>query len=1073
MKTQFLILTSILVLAGTYPSQAQWTGYPTEDDALCVASNEKEIWIGTDGKGAIRIDRKTDSRTVFSEKNGLKSNAVKAILIGPNGRKWIGTDEGVTLYDDKEFFHFNKKSGDLPSDEVNDFALDVFGNVWIATSKGAIQVVSGGFDIYDKVEGLPSEEIECITTRNIDVIVGTDEGMVRYDRKVWTQVGEKNGLPSNDVKDVEVMQDGSILVLTNDGVSKVVNNQVATTYFKDEDVTSMSLDQTGVLWLGTEKGLLKTWGGGFAEKKRYNSKNGLLDDHVLAVHVDYLGNKWIATEKGVNRFNDGAEEKALLKVCFEKAREFGAMKDHAKSLYYYRLFLSEDKFKNSSYQPDVFFDLANIYQNNMDFESANKFFEKFVGIAGNDDERKSAALKAIGDNLFDQGKLNQAESYYKRYVDDFPKGKALLPVLENLASIYEKLNDNNNALIQYKRINESFPVNPRKDYYLARMYLAEMATGVRQTNDKTALEFAKKNEAYYEIIHLFASYYEAYADAQFLKNVGTSLELITNKVNFPVNHLDLIGNDLWVSTNGGGIVRWKTDMDISTTFSDDKAFKSNFFYNVRIDQLGEIWAASGHSSNNSSNGGIANYYNDKWFLHNARFKGKFVRKIAIKEVAGRSGNDGIEVWAATNHGLVSYVDNKKWSTFTIDDGLPSNGIQFIEFDPTGLLWFVTDEGDIGIFDKGKASLVTKSGGILSAKIRDFAIDNNNRKLFATDVGVFMYEGKTWSSVTKEKGILSDDTYSIAASDDGKQILVGTAQGLSYFNGKIWVNFTDRDGMPVGPIRAVTFGRANMRWLAVDNRVFGFEKSSQEEIKIALDFVQDQEPGLVANKKFNLLAEKYTAFGKLPGLKSWSVRKKSNLLILEGRLKDALAAYDEARKSSQKWIKPYYYYNVARLFEKNKEPLEALAIYKSLPKMFNLTQNELQSLEDRVFGVAEAYFKEDKMPVALEIYQWLLGNNPLTVYSGKIENRLLQISNRDRVAGDVESAKTLLRTYLDKFPKSERKNEVKLELARLTVASGKYAESVQLYDELIVTSTDDVYKAKIGAMREQARYLGNN
>ncbi|MFP2907492.1 hypothetical protein ACLESD_21075 [Pyxidicoccus sp. 3LFB2] len=55
------------------------------------------LWAGT-GRGLVRYDIQADIVTLFTEREGLPDPDVRALLAGPEGVRYIGTDKGVATY---------------------------------------------------------------------------------------------------------------------------------------------------------------------------------------------------------------------------------------------------------------------------------------------------------------------------------------------------------------------------------------------------------------------------------------------------------------------------------------------------------------------------------------------------------------------------------------------------------------------------------------------------------------------------------------------------------------------------------------------------------------------------------------------------------------------------------------------------------------------------------------------------------------------------------------------------------------------------------------------------------------
>ena len=62
-------------------------------------SNKGDKWVGYNGSGVGRFDGQT--WITYSTDDGLASNVVYAIAFDEMGRKWFGTDNGVSIFNDK------------------------------------------------------------------------------------------------------------------------------------------------------------------------------------------------------------------------------------------------------------------------------------------------------------------------------------------------------------------------------------------------------------------------------------------------------------------------------------------------------------------------------------------------------------------------------------------------------------------------------------------------------------------------------------------------------------------------------------------------------------------------------------------------------------------------------------------------------------------------------------------------------------------------------------------------------------------------------------------------------------
>lgn len=93
------------------------------------------------------------------------------------------------------------------------------------------------------------------------------------------------------------------------------------------------------------------------------------------------------------------------------------------------------------------------------------------------------------------------------------------------------------------------------------------------------------------------------------------------------------------------------------------------------------------------------------------------------------------VWAGTWGGGVSHYDGKRWTNYTVKDGLAGDIVYSIAQDARGVLWF------------------------------------------GTNAGLTRYDGKRWSSVDARTGLLDNNVYALAVAPNG-DIWAGTKRGVA-------------------------------------------------------------------------------------------------------------------------------------------------------------------------------------------------------------------------------------------------------------------------------------------------------
>ncbi|HYQ89224.1 MAG TPA: two-component regulator propeller domain-containing protein, partial [Candidatus Binatia bacterium] len=140
-----------------------------------TAFNGVDVW---DGAGT-----STHGDDVWVHHDVMPSNQVTAmVVLGPQ-TAWIGTSSGAGLMQNGVFTRV-LAAPVLPGGQVNDLALDSFGNVWIATSAGLARADANGggsIEVFTAADGLVDDDVRALAwdVKRGVLWVGTANGISR------------------------------------------------------------------------------------------------------------------------------------------------------------------------------------------------------------------------------------------------------------------------------------------------------------------------------------------------------------------------------------------------------------------------------------------------------------------------------------------------------------------------------------------------------------------------------------------------------------------------------------------------------------------------------------------------------------------------------------------------------------------------------------------------------------------------------------------------------------------------------------------------------------------------------
>ncbi|GAK51219.1 histidine kinase [Candidatus Moduliflexus flocculans] len=252
------------------------------------------LWVGTFGGGLNRINRRTGDITHYvhepTNPASLGDNTVWALLEDRRGRLWIGTQGGGLQRFDPETEAFvsyrydSQNSSSLSSNAVLSLYEDRAGNIWVGTMGRGVNRFDPRTEQFQQY--LPGGRYGAsgLGLDTVSAITEDSEG------NLWFGAIQE-GLVCLHVKDQQVTR----YFNQPDNPESLSNNNVWTLF----------LDTSGVVWVGTAGGLNK-----FDVSRQtfvsYRQKDGLPSDVIYGILEDEKGNLWLSTNNGLAMFDPRA-----------------------------------------------------------------------------------------------------------------------------------------------------------------------------------------------------------------------------------------------------------------------------------------------------------------------------------------------------------------------------------------------------------------------------------------------------------------------------------------------------------------------------------------------------------------------------------------------------------------------------------------------------------------------------------------------------------------------------------------------------------------------------------------------
>ena len=294
------------------------------------------------------------SYSVWTAADGLPQNSVRTLAQGPKGYLWIGTYEGLTLFDGVRMRPFIPAfpESPKPSRNISKILVAKDGGIWVATIGNGVFRIAPDWSTrqWTTKHGLYSNQInDLFQTEDGDLLVAGQSGVNRIHQDhvqnlpgidatnnpvqsvfldsqgtVWLgfrsqglaawRNGHRLSRPDLDVlahSRVEAIIDdaagGLWAGLLEGGLAHISDQGVdvirAGNGLVSDDVLRLYRDHHGALWIGTYGfGLQRLYKGQFSS---IDSTHGLSNPYVLSLIIDREGTLWFGTSGGLNQLRDG------------------------------------------------------------------------------------------------------------------------------------------------------------------------------------------------------------------------------------------------------------------------------------------------------------------------------------------------------------------------------------------------------------------------------------------------------------------------------------------------------------------------------------------------------------------------------------------------------------------------------------------------------------------------------------------------------------------------------------------------------------------------------------------------
>lgn len=248
-----------------------------------LLDRQGHLWLSSFGNGLFRFDGQTLSH--ITKKNGLCNDEVYTLFEDKKGQLWLGTSNGLCLYQDVGFRYIPIPFTDTTSvwldqvypvinpNAVHSIIEDQNGDYWIGTGGGGAYHYDGkSFTSVLANEGTKYEDslyhnwIPCIAedlAGNIWFASMSYGGLQRFDGQTYTRYSTEDGLSDVMIREIFVAKNGKIWLGFNGNRASALTVYDGTAFhiFSEKrdachrNIQDIHEDQAGRLWLAGEGGV--------------------------------------------------------------------------------------------------------------------------------------------------------------------------------------------------------------------------------------------------------------------------------------------------------------------------------------------------------------------------------------------------------------------------------------------------------------------------------------------------------------------------------------------------------------------------------------------------------------------------------------------------------------------------------------------------------------------------------------------------------------------------------------------------------------------------------------------------
>jgi hypothetical protein len=135
----------------------------------------------------------------YTTVDGLPNNAIRSLFVDSRGIVWIGTENGLSKFENGRFKNFFETDG-LAFNSCWAIAEDKNGNLWFGSYGGGVSVFDGKkFRVFTQKDGLADNRIRHFYPYEDKMLIGTEDGVSVADLQTFQITSIPSTIRGNDL----------------------------------------------------------------------------------------------------------------------------------------------------------------------------------------------------------------------------------------------------------------------------------------------------------------------------------------------------------------------------------------------------------------------------------------------------------------------------------------------------------------------------------------------------------------------------------------------------------------------------------------------------------------------------------------------------------------------------------------------------------------------------------------------------------------------------------------------------------------------------------------------------------